>query len=174
MSSIQEKSRDPLDRLFEWAEVTMCPASMGNNYKPEPMEDTLDYVFEHVESFTCRAEEDGKEYDTLETEINMERGNSLVEANEKGQPVVVETTRPKVKPLGQEGDLVDYVFEHVESFVCNESMPDDHTKPISAVTPSPQRSQSRPETVFEPEDEIQLYFRPQRRRRNKGENRAEC
>jgi hypothetical protein len=129
------------------------------------------------ESFTCRQEE--KEPDVEYLDHGIKRDNSLVEANEHGQPVPRQIER-KIKPFGQQGDFVDYVFEHAETYTCNEDMPDDRKSlrcagPTTNVTPHREETyrgiNSRIQHVYEPEDEIQLYFRPKRgkRRRRKGE-----
>jgi len=138
-------SNDVLERFFEWGEAAFCPGLM---YKPDELPenfgepDVLDYVFEHVESFTCR--DNGPEGSGIEVgdkgllvkegnkgvgnnsfdeNFSLVRDNSLVERDgTNGRPTRLATTRksPKIVPLGQEGDLLDYCFEHVESFVCNE------------------------------------------------------
>eukprot|EP00429_Kryptoperidinium_foliaceum_P034773 CAMPEP_0176179924 /NCGR_PEP_ID=MMETSP0120_2-20121206/92192_1 /TAXON_ID=160619 /ORGANISM="Kryptoperidinium foliaceum, Strain CCMP 1326" /LENGTH=181 /DNA_ID=CAMNT_0017518117 /DNA_START=136 /DNA_END=682 /DNA_ORIENTATION=+ len=165
-----------------------CPSS----YKPEPNPDTLDYVFEHVESFTCKHEE--KEPETSFRELEIHRDNSMVEFDGNGAPCPARADR-KIKPIGQQGDALDYgmfllkrnfmrwsaiscpntfgavvtkyrndyVFENVERYACNETMPDDKTSMKSIAPATGQASQrSNPEHVDEPEDEIQLYFRPKR------------
>lgn len=127
------------------------------------------------ESFSCRQDE--KEPDVQYTEHGIiKRDNSLLEADAYGRPLPQRIER-KIQPLGQQGDLVDYVFENVESYTCNEGTPDDWKSSRSvapAETPDSQGYrgiQSRIQHVYEPEDEIQLYFRPKRgkRRRRKGE-----
>ena len=92
---------------------------------------------------------------------------------------IPERTQRKIKPFGQQGDVVDYVFENVESYACNEKMPDDRkmlTSSMPAVTPEQENHRgvaSRIQHVYEPEDEIQLYFRPKKgkgkRKRRKGD-----
>ncbi len=69
------------------------------------------------------------------------------------------------------------VFENVESYACNEAMPDD-VEVYRTVSPtvSPENytcfDRSKVYDVYDAEDEIQLYFRPQggKRRRRKGVN----
>jgi hypothetical protein len=194
---------DSFDSLFEWTEKTCCSAGM-RKYQPEQKPDTLDFVFEHVvrcfsllalrhypkftccelianlfwepnkESFTCRQDE--KEPDVQYNHHGIKRDNSLVEADAYGQPVPRQVEQ-KIKPFGHQGDFVDVLFEHVESYTCNEDMPDDRKTVRSAVpTVTPDRENdrginSRIQHVYEQEDEIQLYFRPKRgkRRRGKGE-----
>ena len=126
------------------------------------------------ESFTCRQDE--KEPDVQFSEHGINRDNSLLEADEYGQPLTEKMER-KIKPFGEQGDIVDYVFEHAESYACNEAMPND-TATLTSSVPSDEQDRakyrginSRIEHVYEAEDEIQLYFRPKRgkRRSRKGE-----
>lgn len=161
---------DAFESMFEWAETSFCPAAM-RNYKPESKPDTLDYVFDHVESFTCRQEE--KEPDVVYNRpMGLARDNSLLLPESSSGPTR-KSNEPTIKPFGQRGDLVDYVFEHVESYACNEATPDDSTtlKTIFQSVPPKnvhRSSQYQAQSVNETEDEIQLYFRPQggkRRRR---------
>jgi hypothetical protein len=168
------KKEDMLDRMFEWTERAFCPASM-KNMKPEPKEDVLDFVFTHVESFSCQEQAPPQEPDVLYTTDGreLERDNSLVQTDPSGRPSRLRTTR-KIKPLGQEGDLVDYVFEHVESLVCAEDLPEgalQYAPVANTVTPRKKEmdeeyrsAKKRGESVYEQEDEIQLFFRPERRR----------
>jgi hypothetical protein len=143
---------------------------MTEKNKPEP--NVLDYVFEHVESFVCQ--EDAPEPGLLLVEDNeLRRDNSLVEADHRGNPTRLQTQRNIIKPPGQDGDMLDYVFEHVESLVCTEDLPDDafENAPIKTVTPprhndmAYRAAKKRLENIYnaEDEDEIQLYFRPERR-----------
>jgi hypothetical protein len=232
--------KDVLDLVFEWTEKIMCGDVATNRrsaqaaIQDEPDEDMLDYVFDHVESFTCRDKKDadgrllaGEEYPGAEPS-DFTRDNSLVE---EGPPM--ETIRPVRQPRGQkqqrqqqqqqrstqgpadqnqqqlaivDNDLIDYLFEHVESFVCADpiEIPPQHTVPINStkrngvkkaavgekvprmveVTPSPKKGHAAKTTtkyptasrgtktrrryyydeeneVFEQEDEIQLFFRPE-------------
>jgi hypothetical protein len=135
----------------------------------EPKEDVLDYVFEHVESLVgCQegAPEPGVLYD--DQRVELQRDNSLLETEEDGRPARLQTQR-KIKPLGQEGDMIDYVFDHVESLTCAEDLPEGALEkaPVATVTPprkdmTYKAGKQRIENVYEQEDEIQLYFRPQR------------
>lgn len=48
------KSLTVFDGLCQQFETAICPAGMREGrYQPSQEEDTLDYVFDHVESFTC-------------------------------------------------------------------------------------------------------------------------
>jgi len=114
----QKNQPDFLDRIFEWTEFSMCPSSMKHIESQPP--DTLDYVFEHVESFVCQEEPtEEPEAILLGQPRNIVRDNSLVEVQSNGQVAKLQT-KNRVSKLDQEGDMLDYVFEHVESFVCNE------------------------------------------------------
>jgi hypothetical protein len=69
------------------------------------------------------------------------------------------------------------VFEHVESYACNEATPDDPATLKTIVnTVSPEScsrgSQYQALDLNETEDEIQLYFRPPGRKR--GQRRGAC
>ena len=139
-----DKSHDVLDRLFSgWENVFCAPRSMETYAKEVPEEpDVLDYVFEHVESFTCADETASyqddpfftqprhaefenqphfREFSDAKGSFDIKRENSLVEEGPNGAPELLTTTRPqrRIASLGEEGDLLDYCFEHVESYVCN-------------------------------------------------------
>ena len=139
-----DKSQDVLDRLFSgWENVFCAPRSMETYAKEVPEEpDVLDYVFEHVESFTCadetasyqddpfftqptnaefRDQPHFREFSDAKGSFDIKRENSLVEEGPNGAPELLTTTRPqrRIASLGEEGDLLDYCFEHVESYVCN-------------------------------------------------------
>lgn len=138
------KSRDVLDRFFSgWENVFCAPRSMESYAKDVPDEPSvLDYVFEHVESFTCADETASYQNDPFFTQsrhaefgdephfrefsdrkdsFDIRRENSLVEQGPNGAPELLTTTRQRgrISSLGEEGDLLDYCFEHVESYVCN-------------------------------------------------------
>ena len=140
---------------------------------PEPKVDTLDYVFEHVESFTCRDEKQSEpnvllvEQDTALKNHTFDRDNSLLQTDHRGRPAELNTQRKTKKQLGKEGDMLDYVFEHTESFICGEDGPEGATQQAQYV--AEQRSdvtykaaKQRVQNIYEPEDEIQLYYKPQR------------
>ena len=133
-----------LDRFFAgWENVFCAPRSM-EKYSKEVAEepDVLDYVFEHVESFTCADEESYQndpffarplpygEYphfrefppESKDEEFELKRENSLVEQGPNGAPALLAVTKRQpslIAKMGEEGDLLDYCFEHVESYVCN-------------------------------------------------------
>jgi hypothetical protein len=77
---------------------------MTEKNMPEP--NVLDYVFEHVESFVFQAEPGV----LLGEDNELRRDNSLVEADHRGNPARLQTQR-KIMPPGQDGDMLDYVFE---------------------------------------------------------------
>jgi hypothetical protein len=151
-------NKDVLDLVFEWTEKIMCPSGDTTNrssaaaaIQDEPDEDMLDYVFDHVESFTCRDKIAGDrrarddEYPGVEPS-DFTRDNSLVEEGppmetirpvrqprgggqrqqQRSAPAPVEHTSQQQQlalsspapPVDGDNDLIDYVFEHVESFVC--------------------------------------------------------
>lgn len=60
-------------------------------------------------------------HDTRDT---LERENSIIDYDPNGSPARLATTRnggrTRIARLGQEGDLLDYCFESVESCVCSE------------------------------------------------------
>jgi hypothetical protein len=141
------KQRDVLDTVFEWTEKFLCSTPKKHDEMrnmAEHKEDMLDYVFEHTESLVCHQEgddpyllEEGQEHEhedhylqpyLLEEGIehldhDLRRDNSLIEPG--GQ--IMATTSPTtnatsllqpIKSIGEKGDFIDYVFEHVESLVC--------------------------------------------------------
>ena len=142
--TINAKSRDSLDRFFSgWENVCCAPRSMESYAKEVPDDPTvLDYVFEHVESFTCADETASYQNDPFFSQprhaefgdephfrqftdgkdsFDIKRENSLLEEGPNGAPELLTTTRQRslISSLGEEGDLLDYCFEHVESYVCN-------------------------------------------------------
>jgi len=58
------------------------------------------------------------------TRETLERENSIIDYDPNGSPARLATTRngnhKRIARLGQEGDLLDYCFESVESCVCSE------------------------------------------------------
>ena len=123
-------SRDALESFFSGWENLFCAPKSVDAYAKDTLQeepDVFDYVFEQVESFTCAEEsphneiflpkppqpqwEGDNSYHKGELE-ELKRENSLVEKGPNGQVHYVATQ--------QEGDMLDYVFEHVESFVCND------------------------------------------------------
>lgn len=140
---------DVLERFFEGWESFFCGAtqskeSLAKETLKEP--DVFDYVFESVESFTCREgsstprdypyryrEQERREgnhhksYTTSsEDELALRRENSLVEQGPNGGPLILHPLSKQQQQqqqsllLGREGDFLDYCFEHVESYVCSE------------------------------------------------------
>ena len=175
---ITNQRQDVLDQVFEWTEKFLCPFPKNHDQMrnmPEPKEDMLDYVFQHTESLVCHQEGSGgtphllEEGQELEHDI-MLRDNSLIAA--PGEQIMTTTKGQKrpIKSMGQEGDFIDYVFEHVESLVCVE-----RSKMRSALENAPQQagievdirtgtdlahSKRGEHFVFtEQEEEIQVEFR---------------
>lgn len=159
---------DVLDRFFNWSERTFCPHNLVQKNMEEP--DVLDYVFQNVESFVCQEDlSDEPELLISDQKMGLKRDNSLLETEQDGRPALLQTQR-KIKPFGQDGDLIDVVFEHVESFVCAEDLSEGalENAPIAAVTPprkdmTYKAAKKRFENVYGQEEEIQLYFRPSKR-----------
>lgn len=137
----QARSQDALERFFSGWESAFCaPRSieaLSNEVVVEP--DVLDYVFEHVESFSCadeslmndpfyhrtspnRPQKGFMDGPTDSFDLSLKRENSLVEQGPNGAPVYVATpTGRAISRFGEEGDLLDYCFEHVESYVCTDA-----------------------------------------------------
>ena len=177
----------------------------------EPDEDLLDYTFNAVESFTCvddggRSGRDGHYHNGYPRHGGpapsepsyLTRDNSLVESlpGNAGGPPSSSSRAIQKRRTNRDGDVIDYVFEHVESFVCADDMPNNHNvdtipthyTPVggeirvpAAVSSSTTNSSSSrmsakknttsanlrnvkryQEEIYEPDDEIQLFFRPRR------------
>jgi hypothetical protein len=179
------KQRDALDKVFEWTEKFLCPTPKKHDElrnMVEPEEDMLDYVFEHTESFVCHQEgdgpdllEEGQEHERYlrpylleEGQEHLSRDNSLIEPGGQIMPTTTSPTtkatsilRP-IKSIGQQGDFIDYVFEHVESLVCVdtselENAPQAGTIEVDMRTAA---ARKRGERLFytEQEDEIEVKF----------------
>ena len=140
---------DALERFFGGWEAAFCGAprsiqTLATEVVEEP--DVLDYVFEHVESFTCTDDRSlrndpfaqprldpphnpspqmmyakGSNNNSFD-DLSLRRENSLLEEGPNGAPTYLATARrrppSRISKLGDEGDLLDYCFEHVESYVC--------------------------------------------------------
>ena len=134
------------DSFCEATQNMLCHMQVAEGEKPSDP-DTLDYVFEHVESIVCIEGADGDP-----NQINLD--NSFLEDNIEPEPEIpriIETfyassfdtstegglsTEPSEvseipAPFVQKGaayetDMLDYVFEKVESLVCQEDAPGDH------------------------------------------------
>mmetsp|Transcript_29816 Transcript_29816/g.55936 ORF Transcript_29816/g.55936 Transcript_29816/m.55936 type:complete len:183 (+) Transcript_29816:176-724(+) len=173
---VQSRSKtDLIDRIFEWSEGALCPHHVTPESTP-PEETTLDYVFEHVESFVCRedvpqdelAEQEGQRGHSYQLP-SLQRDNSLVEVCD-GVPEKLNTTRINVKPMGEKGDLLDYCFEHVESYACGEAATGElDLTGNSGREGSSAKMRLKPGKMYsqssaEMEDEVQLYYRPPQRR----------
>jgi len=141
-------STDALERFFSgWESLFCAPRSVESLSKDRVDDpDVLDYVFESVESFTCadEASYDGKCKDPFSTpprfrreqfhfqqqqprgysdDMSLRRENSLLEHGANGAPAMLTTQRGKqrtISRLGEQGDFLDYCFEHVESYVCSD------------------------------------------------------
>jgi hypothetical protein len=163
---VQARSKDDvLERFFEWSETAFCPHTITNDELPPP-EDVLDYLFEHVETFTCAEEADRLASGQPRT---LERDNSLIE----GYPSMVGTHRGcQVEPLGHEGDMLDVCFEQIEAYACKEGEEDSYRKKSNRFSMRRQRRSVGTSAIrrkfeeayadLEAQDEIQLYYRPNR------------
>jgi hypothetical protein len=128
--------------------------------------DVLDYVFENVESYTCGAADasvprlgvvsptGNKQLllpDNTNNMLALNRDSSLVEGGPNGQPVQLLTTT-------REGDLLDYCFEHVESYICTSTSFDEdvyRNRYSKSVLPSPKKS-SKPSAALQSKSLQQL------------------
>ncbi|KAG7343053.1 hypothetical protein IV203_020998 [Nitzschia inconspicua] len=160
---VQSRSKaDVVDRFFSWGETTFCPHDAVKDSIPL-QEDNLDYVFNHMESFICRE-------DVTESPSNppatLERENSLVEACKNVQAKLIKRNEMKAIPschksksaVGERRDILDYCFDHLESFACGEKA----TGSFGLIDVT-QRGAKKPSTTppkEEIEDEVHLYYRP--------------
>ncbi len=204
-SSVSKKNPDLLERFFSGWEGVFCAPRSIETLSKEVVEEPilLDYVFDHVESFTCADDmsyqddpflltpsrrqhthpgfpEDGSKdsYD-----LALKRENSLVEQGPNGAPAYMATTRQpnRIAACGTEGDLLDYCFEHVESFVCNNEPGDyhggdrSHSKsgkstqrtPMRNTTNHQRRQQASPETSHPIPRVISTPRKKKKKRRNR-------
>lgn len=115
----------------------------------------------------------------------LERDNSLVEVGPNGHSGVPSVTRrggnqrgrggvqtrTKIQPLGSEGDILDYVFEKTESYTCGPEGPSGRVISVPATKSNRSGRKSdgkhrkmprKPTRSYKMEDEVQLYFRPNR------------
>jgi hypothetical protein len=158
-----------IERFFEWSESTLCPHPDVTKDSVPPEETALDYVFEHIESFACRDEIPKEEETTQNPSLTLARENSLVEYA-KGRPNALKNERQQVNKFGEDGDLLDYCFEHVESYACGQAATGDLDLSGKSSTrrASTGKDRNREKTRMVPgcdsEDAIQLYFRPEQRR----------
>eukprot|EP00531_Pseudo-nitzschia_arenysensis_P008532 CAMPEP_0116134262 /NCGR_PEP_ID=MMETSP0329-20121206/10551_1 /TAXON_ID=697910 /ORGANISM="Pseudo-nitzschia arenysensis, Strain B593" /LENGTH=247 /DNA_ID=CAMNT_0003628959 /DNA_START=32 /DNA_END=775 /DNA_ORIENTATION=+ len=149
-SSLSNRSPDLLERFFSGWEGVFCTTRSVETLSKQVVEEPilLDYVFDHVESFTCADDMSYQDDPFLLTpsrrqhthpgypedaskdsyDLALKRENSLVEQGPNGAPAYMLTTRQpnRIAGCGKEGDLLDYCFEHVESFVCNNEPGDYH------------------------------------------------
>jgi hypothetical protein len=129
-------SPDFLERFFSgWENAFCAPRSAESLAKEVSGErDVLDYVFDHVESYTCSGssieEEYPPPYEQREQNsfdgrsLEFTRDNSLLEQEQNGAPTYLEPLDARnnslLSNIGHEGDMLDLWFERVESFVCSE------------------------------------------------------
>lgn len=171
---VQSRSKtDVIDRFFSWGETTFCPHDAVKDSIPL-QEDSLDYVFDGVESFVCR---NGAANDEMPIgqPLTLQRDNSLIEACNSIQAKFVKTKtktakettttaaaeRRDIKPIGERGDILDFCFEHVESYACGERATGELnlTDMTHRGTRTTRKSPS-PTPKEEAEDEVHLYYRP--------------
>lgn len=107
-----------------------------------------------------------------------------LETRRRGGKITSTTTgnnKKKIQPLGKEGDLIDYVFDRTEAYACGPEAATGQllVEPATTqrVTPrkvavsgkhrkmprKPTRSSCEHHHHHPAEDEVQLYFRPQKR-----------
>lgn len=123
--SQQQEDDGGFDRVCEAISGCLCPIPddpemLKNTYHER---DILDYTFEKVETFTCGNEDDtvAAEEDNLSiVSEGPPPGARTLEPNSTDQ-----STTEKNTSQNQDGDMLDYVFENVESLVCAEDIPDD-------------------------------------------------
>jgi hypothetical protein len=73
--------------------------------------------------------------------------------------------------LGKKGDILDYCFEHVESFACGDGLATgdlDFSNAANLSSPSynagkPERAMASDSNEYANDDEIQLYYHPKPR-----------
>jgi hypothetical protein len=141
------------DTFCEATQNLFCRVEVIEGEKPQDP-DSLDYVFEHVESVVCK---EGADEDDDPNPINL--ANSFVDYEDdyvddpesrSDIPRIIETiyassdydsSDEDVSEIAQasempapvvqkdavyQPDLLDYVFEKVESLICQEDAPDEH------------------------------------------------
>eukprot|EP00533_Pseudo-nitzschia_delicatissima_P004663 CAMPEP_0116111360 /NCGR_PEP_ID=MMETSP0327-20121206/18406_1 /TAXON_ID=44447 /ORGANISM="Pseudo-nitzschia delicatissima, Strain B596" /LENGTH=248 /DNA_ID=CAMNT_0003604591 /DNA_START=72 /DNA_END=818 /DNA_ORIENTATION=- len=201
-AAVTKRNPDLIERFFSGFEGVFCaPRSveaLSKEIAEEPI--LLDYVFDHVESFTCATDdlsyqndpflltptrghhhggfpEDGSKADSYD--FALKRENSLVEQGPNGAPAYMATTRQpaRIAACGTEGDLLDYCFEHVESFVCNNNEDEPYSSnnksgkssrtPMRNTTNNQRRQQASPE----PSHPIPRVISTPRKRKKKRRNR---
>jgi len=188
------RSPDVIERFFSWGETAFCaPRSIESlaNEKAE-VPDVLDYVFEHVESFTCTEGPESESYEPQQYkspheqllhqqlvrrkqgyvgsvkdssfDLSLRRENSLVESGSNGVPYILPTTRnpSSIERFGQDGDILDYCFDHVESFVCTEGREIENPESY----PSGKGSPGSPKTPRSPKTPLRNTTNQQRHNRN--------
>jgi hypothetical protein len=162
--AVQARCKDDvLERFFEWSETAFCPHNITKDEIP-PEEDVLDYVFEHVESFACAQDDERLSNGQPRT---LQRDNSLVD----GYPTMTHRGR-QIQPLGQERDILDSCFEQIEAYACKEGDEQLYSKKSNRFTLRRElrtggaigvsRKFEEAYAELEAQDEIQLYFRPNR------------
>ena len=122
---VQSRSKDDvIERLFQWGETAFCAPRDKKFLATEVVEDpdVLDYVFDTVESFTCAegAPNYAKDGQLLLVDSFNEDANSLkLDTSQVETTTTTTTLKPhnNVAAFGKEGDLLDYCFEHVESYI---------------------------------------------------------
>lgn len=160
---VQSRSKeDVIERFFSWAEDAVCRDNV-KEFAPE--EDNLDYVFDNVESFVCRGDDAVSKESSDVRPMTLQRDNSLTEAcNSVSSKFKARSSRaPSLKPVGEKGDILDYCFDQVESYTCGE----DATGELELL-PKNYRGKRVPSSASSiadegAEDQIQLYYRPDRR-----------
>jgi hypothetical protein len=159
---VQSRSKeDVIDRFFSWAEEAVC-----RDVSISEEEDKLDHVFEHVESFVCRGDDTPPPKETVKGDhMALHRDNSLLEAcnSVSSKFKARKQHAPSLKPVGEKGDILDYCFDQVETYACGEGATGDLD--LLPKSRSGIRLTSSASSIADVggEDEIHLYYRPNRR-----------
>jgi hypothetical protein len=162
---VQSRSKsDVIDRFFTWGETTFCPHEAIRDIIPLE-EDNLDFVFEHVELLVCR-ENVAEVKMSRGHPVTIQRDNSLIEACNSIQAKIVKSKETSLrrddKPVGDKRDVLDYCFDHVESYACGDNATGnlDLTEKNSHPFRETIKTSASPSPKEEMEDEVHLYYRP--------------
>jgi hypothetical protein len=105
-------------------------AMLDHKFESVADEDMLDHVFESVETFTCREQQEPEKVDPGGNDETSLVATSQTNENGKAQN---QASSPRIAPLGEEGDALDYLFEKVESLVCAPSYDDPEQLLVNTV-----------------------------------------
>lgn len=175
------KSPDLLDRFFSgWENAFCAPRSVEALAREVPSEkNVLDYVFDHVESYTCSGSSIEEEYpEPRGRSLELVRDNSLLEQEQTGPLRFVAPLDARnhslLSNLGHEGDILDRCFDRVESFVCSEGGEVSQFKGKSQQPPrrntTNQHRTSEPESSHPIPSEISTQRRRKKKKRRPKQN----